>query len=108
MTQFRSGEIGLKALLDRIMDKGVAIDANVRVDLSGFRLLGVRAQLILASFKIAEKIGLGFPERTVSNAPIWRTLISNKQCPVCGKESRQEDLKEGCPWCGWNYGPDER
>lgn len=109
MTILRPEETGLKELLDRILDKGVAVDTSIRVDLGNLDLLGVKAQVILASFKTAEKIRLDFPEGTKLNTPAWQALISKHPCPVCGMESRQTDLKEeGCPWCGWKYSPNER
>jgi len=102
-------ETGLKELLDRILDKGVAVDASVRIDLSGVNLLGIKARTILSSFKTAEETGLDFPKGTEFSTPAWKDLATKKPCPVCGMESRREDLEEeGCPWCGWNYKPDER
>jgi len=109
MVILRPEETGLKELLDRILDKGVAVDASVRVNLVGVDLLGINARTILSSFKTAAKIGLDFPEGTNLNTPAWQDLITKQPCPVCGMESRPKDLKEeGCPWCGWNYRPDER
>jgi hypothetical protein len=109
MTILRPEETGLKDLLDRILDKGVTVDTSIRVDLGNLDLLGVKAQVILASFKTAEKTGLDFPEGTNLNTPAWQTLITKQPCPVCGMESRAKALKEeGCPWCGWNYRPNER
>jgi hypothetical protein len=97
-------ETGLKQLLDRILDKGVTIDMNVRIDLGSLDLLGAKARIILTSFKMAEKIGLDFPEGTNLNTLAWQNLTTNQPCPVCGMESRSKELKEeGCPWCGWNY-----
>jgi len=105
----RPEETGLKELLDRILEKGVAVDASVKVDLCSLNLLVSKARVILASFKTADKIGLDFPEGTDFNTPVWRDLITKQPCPVCGKESRSEDLREeSCPWCGWNYRPKER
>jgi len=109
MVILRPEETGLKELLDRILDKGVSVDTSVRIDLGSLNLLGAKAQIILASFKTAEKIGLDFPEGTNLNTPAWQDLITKQPCPVCGMESRPKDLKEeGCSWCGWNYRPDER
>ncbi|KPV63539.1 MAG: Gas vesicle structural protein 1 [Candidatus Bathyarchaeota archaeon BA2] len=108
MVTLRPEETGLKELLDRVLDKGVAVDTSVRVDLGSLDLLGAKAHIILASFKTAEKIGLDFPEGTNLNTPAWQNLKTTQLCPVCGMESRQEELKEeGCPWCGC-YRPDER
>jgi len=109
MVRLRPEETGLKELLDRILDKGVAVDAIARTDLGSLDLLRTKAHIILASFKTADKIGLDFPEGTDLNTPAWQNLMRKQSCPVCGMESRQEELKEeGCPWCGWNYRPKER
>jgi len=109
MVRLRPEETGLKELLDRILDKGVAVDISVRVDLGSLDLLGAKAHIILASFRTAEKVGLDFPEGTDLNTPAWQNLTTMQPCPVCGMESRPKDLKEeGCPWCGWNYRPNER
>ena len=99
---------GLLEVLDRILDKGVAVDANVRVNLVGTDLLEINSCIILSSFKTAAEIGLDFPKGTNFDAPGWRELITTL-CPNCGMKSKPEDLKEeGCPWCGWNYRPDGR
>jgi hypothetical protein len=99
----------LKEVLDRILDKGVVVDANVRVNLAGTDLLGINARIILSSFKTAAEIGLDFPEGTNFDAPGWRDLITKQPCPICGMKSKPEHLKEeGCPWCGWNYRPHRR
>jgi len=108
MVILRPEETGLKQLLERILDKGMTIDTSVRIDLGSLDFLGAKARIILASFKTAEKVGLDFPEGTNLNTPAWQNLTTNQPCPVCGMESRSKDLKEeGCPWCGWNYRPDE-
>lgn len=103
MVIVRPESSGLKEVLDRILDKGVVIDTNLRVTLADFDLLALNALVILSSFKTAAKIGLDFPEGTKLDTPAWKDLISKQPCPVCGMESRARDLKEeGCPWCGWN------
>ncbi|MCW3987822.1 MAG: gas vesicle protein [Candidatus Bathyarchaeota archaeon] len=108
MVILRPEQSSLQEMLDRILDKGVVIDAEVRIGLGCADFLGIRATIILASFKTAIKIGLAFPEGTNFDTPAWQALISKQPCPVCGMELRQKDLKdEGCPWCGWNYRPKE-
>lgn len=108
MVILRAEETSLKELLDRILDKGVAVDTCVRIDLSGIDLLNTKARIILSSFKTAAEIGLGFPEGTDFHASGWRDLKTMGPCPVCGMKSVQEDLeKYGCPWCGRNYRPNE-
>ena len=52
----------LAEVVDRILDKGIVIDAWVRVSLVGFELLSIEARVVIASvetyLKYAEAIGL--------------------------------------------------
>ena len=65
----------LAEVVDRILDKGVVIDAWVRVSLVGIELLAVEARIVIASvetyLKYAEAVGLtalaAAPGETVSN-----------------------------------------
>ena len=52
----------LAEVLDRVLDKGLVIDAWVRVSLVGIEFLGIEARIVIASvetyLKYAEAIGL--------------------------------------------------
>jgi hypothetical protein len=52
----------LSEVIDRILDKGIVIDAWVRVSLVGIELLAVEARVVIASvdtyLKYAEAVGL--------------------------------------------------
>ena len=52
----------LVEVVDRILDKGVVIDAWVRVSLVGIELLSIEARIVIASvetyLKYAEAVGL--------------------------------------------------
>lgn len=52
----------LVEVVDRILDKGIVIDAWVRVSLVGIELLAIEARIVIASvetwLKYAEAIGL--------------------------------------------------
>ena len=56
------GSSSLVEVIDRILDKGVVVDAWVRVSLVGIELLAVEARVVVASvetyLKYAEAIGL--------------------------------------------------
>jgi hypothetical protein len=56
---------GLAEVLDRILDKGLVLDAWVRVSLLGLEILTVEARVVLAGvdtyLKYAEAIGLTAP-----------------------------------------------
>ena len=56
------GSSSIVEVIDRILDKGVVIDAWVRVSLVGIELLAIEARVVVASvetyLKYAEAIGL--------------------------------------------------
>ena len=56
------GSASLAEVVDRILDKGVVVDAWVRISLVGIEILAVEARAVVASvdtfLKYAEAIGL--------------------------------------------------
>lgn len=56
------GSASLAEVVDRILDKGIVIDAFVRVSLVGIELVSIEARIVIASvetyLKYAEAIGL--------------------------------------------------
>ena len=56
------GSSSLVEVIDRILDKGIVIDARVRVSLVGIELLAVEARVVAAGvetfLKYAEAVGL--------------------------------------------------
>jgi hypothetical protein len=51
-------------VIDRILDKGLVINADITVTLVGVELLGIKIRAALASFETAAKYGLEFPSGT--------------------------------------------
>lgn len=55
----------LAEVVDRILDKGIVVDAWVRVSLVGIELLAIEARVVVASvdtfIKYAEAVGLNVP-----------------------------------------------
>jgi len=90
-------------LIDRILDKGLVINADITVSIAGVELLGIKIRASLASFETAAKYGLEFPSGTRYEAKAWEEAqISKETCPQCGKKVEKEQLLHiGCPWCGW-------
>lgn len=64
---------GLAEVVDRILEKGVVIDAWVKVSLVGIELLAIEARVVIASvdtyLKYAEAIGLTAPVAAPRIAP---------------------------------------
>jgi hypothetical protein len=90
-------------LIDRILDKGLVINADITVSVAGVELLGIKVRAALASFETAAKYGMEFPSGTDTETSAWKTAEKDKEeCPQCGKKiPRDELLDDGCPWCGW-------
>ena len=56
------GSSSLVEVIDRVLDKGIVVDAWVRVSLVGIEILAIEARIVVASvetyLKYAEAIGL--------------------------------------------------
>jgi hypothetical protein len=76
-----SGGTNLIDVLDRILDKGIVIDAWVRISLVGIDLITVEARVVVASIdtylRYAEAVGLASPtSRPAVAAPAEETNIT--------------------------------
>jgi hypothetical protein len=62
MVEKAMGSTSLVEVIDRILDKGVVIDAWARVSLVGIEILAIEARVVIASvetfLKYAEAVGL--------------------------------------------------
>ena len=94
---------GLADAIDRILDKGLVINADITIDVAGVELLGIKIRAALASFETAARYGLEFPSGTNLETAAWKeAMIEKEECPQCGKRvDRDELLNITCPWCGW-------
>ncbi|MEW5896491.1 MAG: gas vesicle protein [Nanoarchaeota archaeon] len=100
MTNYRPDNVGLAELIDRILDKGLVINADIKIDLAGTEILGIKLRAALASFETAAKFGLAFPSGTNLNAPAWQYLgIESEACPQCGRQIFTTQ-QQACS-CGW-------
>ena len=54
----------LADVIDRILDKGLVINADIKVSVVGVELLDIRIRAALASFETAAAYGLEFPSGT--------------------------------------------
>lgn len=90
-------------IIDRVLDKGLVVNADVTVSVAGVELLGVKIRVALASIETASKYGLDLPSGANNKTAAWKEAIKGKEeCPQCGKKVLTDELlNEGCPWCGW-------
>ena len=93
----------LAAVIDRVLDKGLVINADITVSVSGTELLGIKIRAALASFETAAQYGLQFPSGTNVQTAAWKeAMIGKEECPQCNKKVDAEQLlSKSCPWCGW-------
>jgi gas vesicle structural protein len=99
----RGESSGLADVIDRVLDKGLVINADICVSIAGVELLGIKIRAALASFETAAKYGLEFPSGTNYETAAWKqAMVGKEECPQCGKiVSAEELLNVTCPWCGW-------
>ena len=93
----------LADVIDRVLDKGLVINADICVSLAGVELLGIKIRAALASFETAARYGLEFPSGTNYEKSAWKEAEAGREtCPQCGKKVATEELlNEACPWCDW-------
>jgi gas vesicle structural protein len=85
-----SGGSSLIDVLDRVLDKGIVIDAWVRISLVGIDLLTVEARVVVASIdtylKYADAVGL---VGIVSRPQIAGGSVSSGEEPRFGEEEEE-------------------
>lgn len=80
------GGSSLIDVLDRVLDKGIVIDAYVRVSLVGIDLVTVEARVVVASIdtylKYSEAVGITGPSRSRELAAPAAPAISPSQAEI--------------------------
>ncbi|MFC6766824.1 gas vesicle protein [Natrinema soli] len=108
-TNTHESETGLAGAVDRILDKGLVINADVTIDVAGTELLGIKVRAALASFETAAEYGLEFPAGTEETKAYAEARARNETCPQCAKRVEKEVLLDDeCPWCGWRSARSKR
>ncbi len=75
----------LADIIDRILDKGVVINADITVSVVGVELLGIRIRAAVASFETAAMYGLEFPSGTA--LPEWAGHLASPASPNGAKRA---------------------
>ena len=98
-----NSDVGLAAVIDRVLDKGLVINADIIVTIGDAELLGIKIRAALASFETAAQFGLQFPAGTNTETASWKNAVIEKEdCPQCLKKVEiTQLLDKDCPWCGW-------
>ncbi len=98
-----SNSLSLADIVDRVLDKGIVIDADISISIAGTEFLNIRIRAAVASFETAARYGLEFPSGVDRRLSSWQEALEAKDdCPGCGKRQPSKALLEkACPWCGW-------
>lgn len=90
-------------IVERVLDKGLVLNADIVISIVGTELIGIRIRAALASFETAARYGLEFPGGTRLTPQLAADVQERREeCPGCGRrEARELLLRRGCPWCGW-------
>jgi gas vesicle structural protein len=91
-----SGGTSLIDVLDRVLDKGIIIDAWVRVSLVGIDLITVEARIVVASIdtylRYAEALGITTPvARPAAPPPAREELGSGFDLPLTPEQRRARE-----------------
>ena len=89
---------GLADAIERILDKGLVINADISVSVAGTELLGIKIRAALASFETAALYGLEFPSGTNLNAAGWREVdrIKAKDPEYVNRREEHLLIEDGC------------
>ena len=60
----------LADVVERILDKGLVINADIAISLAGTELLNIKIRAALASFETAAKWGMSFPSEMRMTLPV--------------------------------------
>jgi hypothetical protein len=88
----REAAVSAADLIDRILDKGLVINADIKVSVVGVELLDIKIRAALASFETAAKYGLEFPSGT--KLPEWAGRTS---APISANGSKKLEATASGP-----------
>jgi hypothetical protein len=91
-----SRSTGLVEILDRVLDKGLVIAGDIKINLANVELLTIQVRLLVCSIDKAEQIGMNWwrhdPRLTTSSAPV--VAAGELDARLARIERRLEQLSE--------------
>jgi hypothetical protein len=91
-----SRSTGLVEILDRVLDKGLVIAGDIKINLANVELLTIQVRLLVCSIDKAEQIGMNWwrhdPRLTTTSAPALSAVELDDR--LARIERRLEQLSE--------------
>lgn len=86
---------GLADILERVLDKGIVIAGDIRIQLADVELLNIKIRLLISSVEKAKEIGISWWEHDSYLSPKAKELELSKENTKLAKriESLEEKLK---------------
>jgi len=92
---------GLVDILDRVLDKGLVIAGDIKINLANVELLTIQVRLLVCSIDKAEQIGMNWwrhdPRLTTSQANVQALPPGEMQARLERIESQLAQLVERAP-----------
>ncbi len=116
MEPLRDTRATLVDLLDRVLDKGIMLDADLMITMAGIPLIGIKLKAAIAGIETMLEYGLWNDWDEAQRAyaaeecrlkkkgvPLLGGIDEDMEtCPSCGISAPvMELLHEGCKECGW-------
>ena len=93
--QTMSQTTNLADILERVLDKGIVIAGDIRIQLADVELLNIKIRLLIASVEKAKEIGISWWEHDSYLSPKAKELELSKENTKLAKriESLEDKLK---------------
>ncbi|HJQ20695.1 MAG TPA: gas vesicle protein [Gemmatimonadaceae bacterium] len=85
---------GLVDILDRVLDKGLVVAGDIKINLANVELLTIQIRLLVCSIDKAEQIGLNWwrSDPRLTSTPTGRMLEGDAEARLRRIEQRLEQL----------------
>src|SRR3982750_538555 len=81
---------GLGGILDRVLDKGLVVVGDIKINLANVELLTIQVRLLICSIDKAEQIGLNWGKTDPRRSTPTRPAISQPSPQTASAASQQE------------------
>src|SRR5262245_36211858 len=93
---------GLVDILDRVLDKGLVIAGDIKINLANVELLTIQVRLLVCSIDKAEQIGLNWwrNDPRLTMAPVTAAPSADMEARLARIEQQLTRLAQGAPPSG--------